>query len=94
MTPTDEWDWELTERAERQLSGFDSQRRDRIIAKLDEVVSDEWGAPPDFLAPVGGSPYEKLRVGDVRLGCIVDRESEVLVVGSIRPRDGAYEGDD
>lgn len=94
MAPSSDWDWELTDRAERQFSNLTPRLQDRIIEKLNEVVTNEWRDPPDFLEPIRNSPYEKLRVGDYRLGCIVDSETNTITVGSIRPREGAYDGDD
>lgn len=94
MTSASEWSWELTDRAEGELTELDPQLRARVVEKLDDIVDHEWRDPPEFLVPVRDSPYDKLRVGSLRLGCVVNDESRVLVVGSIRPRDSAYEGDD
>lgn len=94
MAPNSDWDWEFTDQAERQFSNLTPRLQDRIIEKLNDVVTNEWRDPPDFLEPIRNSPYEKLRVGDYRLGCIVDSETSMITVGSIRPRDSAYDGDD
>ena len=94
MAPENDWRWEFTEQAERQLSKLDSEFQKRIIAKLNEVVHNEWREPPDVLEPLRGSPYQKLRVGDYRLGCVVDANDKLLTVVSVRPRSSAYKGDD
>lgn len=97
MGPTrsdDSWDWEFSPRAESQFAQFGAQRQQRIIDKLDEVVTSEWRSPGDFLEPLTNSPYRKLRVGDYRLGCRLQQSSQTLRVESVRKRDGAYKGDD
>lgn len=88
------WDWVLSPRADDQFEQLDDEMRERIASKLDEVVSSEWRDPEDFLEPLTGSPFQKLRVGGYRLGCRVRRERRVLRVESIRKREGAYSGDD
>ncbi|MFB6142479.1 MAG: type II toxin-antitoxin system RelE/ParE family toxin, partial [Halorientalis sp.] len=65
-----------------------------VTSKLDEVVSSEWREPAEFLEPLTNSPFQKLRVGDYRLGCRLLREERTLRVESIRQREGAYKGDD
>ena len=37
-----EWDWELTDTARRDFDSLDNHARDRIVNKLDEIVTDEW----------------------------------------------------
>jgi mRNA interferase RelE/StbE len=90
----EEWDWVLSPRAHDQFGQLDEVVQERIISKLDEVVSSEWRNPADFLEPLAGSPFEKLRIGGYRLGCRLQREELVLRVESIRKREGAYSGDD
>ncbi|MFB6221745.1 MAG: type II toxin-antitoxin system RelE/ParE family toxin [Halolamina sp.] len=97
MGPTgsdDEWDWEFSPRAETQFSQLDSDRQQRIIDKLDDVVTSEWRSPEAFLEPLTNSPFRKLRVGDFRLGCRLRPESKTLRVESVRKREGAYKGND
>ena len=77
-----------------QFGQLDDETRERIVSKLDDVVSSEWRDPEDFLDSLTGSPFQKLRVGGYRLGCRVHREQRVLRVESIRKREGAYSGDD
>lgn len=88
------WDWEFSPRAETQFSQLDEESQQRIIDKLDEVVTSEWRSPDEFLDPLTNSPFQKLRVGDYRLGCRLRSESGTLRVESVRKREGAYKGDD
>ncbi len=90
-----EWDWELTDTGRRDFSQLDDHARDRIVTKLEEIVTDEWREPPEYLEPLQGAPHDKLRVGQFRLGCRSDRTAKILYVLRIRKRGGdAYRGDD
>lgn len=90
-----EWDWELTDTGRRDFSQLDDHARDRIVTKLEEIVTDEWREPPEYLEPLQGAPHHKLRVGLFRLGCRSDRTAKILYVLRIRKRGGdAYRGDD
>lgn len=91
---SEEWDWEFSPRADDQFSRLEPDVQERVVSKLDEVVSSEWREPGDFLEPLSGSPFQKLRVGDYRLGCRLMRDDAVLRVESIRKRSGAYTADD
>ena len=93
-TSDDEWDWVFSPRAETQLSQLQPETQQRIIDKLDDIVTSEWRDPDDFLEPLQNSPFQKLRIGDYRIGCRLRRESHLLRVESMRKRDGAYQGDD
>jgi len=88
------WDWMLSPRADNQFKQLDNKVQDRITTKLDEVISSEWREPEDFLEPLTKSPFQKLRIGDYRLGCRVKHDQQVIRVESIRKREGAYSGDD
>lgn len=81
-------------RADDQFASLEPDIQNRIVSKLDEVVSSEWREPDAFLESLTGSPFQKLRVGDYRLGCRLMRNDQVLRVESIRKRSGAYTGDD
>lgn len=93
-TTSEEWEWEFSPRAETQLSQLQSDTQQRIIDKLDEVVTSEWREPEAFLDPLQSSPFQKLRVGDYRVGCRLLDDSQTLRVESIRKREGAYKRDD
>lgn len=91
----EEWDWELTDRARRQFDALDQYARDRLVSKLDSIVTDQWREPTDHLEPLQGAPHDKLRVGQFRLGCRADRDEKILYVLAIGKRGGdAYRGDD
>jgi mRNA-degrading endonuclease RelE of RelBE toxin-antitoxin system len=81
-------------RADDQFERLDTQTQEEIVSKLDEVVTSEWRDPEDFLEPITGSPFKKLRVGGYRLGCRLRHDNRVLRVESIRKREGAYSDDD
>lgn len=74
MPPTEDhdWTWEFTSRARRAFEKLDPQEQERITSKLDEIVTDEWREPPDYLEPLPGAPHSKLRIGAFRLGCETD----------------------
>lgn len=90
----EEWEWVLSPRADSQFNQLDEETQQRIVSKLGEVVSSEWRDPDDFFEPLTGSPFQKLRVGEYRLGYRLRHDEQVLRVESIRKREGAYSGDD
>lgn len=90
----EEWDWEFSPRADDQFARLDRATQERIVSKLDEIVTSEWRDPTDYLEPLTNSPFRKLRVGGYRVGCRVARDEHVLRVESIRKRSGAYTADD
>lgn len=71
LAGSNDWDWSFSPRADDQFARLDSGTQERIVSKLEAVVSSEWREPEDFLEPLTGSPFQKLRVGDYRLGCRV-----------------------
>lgn len=91
---SDDWDWSFSPRADGQFASLEPEVQERIVSKLDEVVNSEWREPDAFLEPLTGSPFQKLRVGDYRLGCRLVRDDRLLRVESIRKRSGAYTADD
>lgn len=95
MTSEDgEWTWKFAPQATNQFDGLDDHIQDRIVSKLDEVIGSEWRGPDDYLEPLTGGPFEKLRVGQYRLACVLDHEAFVLEVHRIEHRSGAYTADD
>ena len=95
MTSEDaEWTWKFAPRAADQFDSLDPHMQDRLVSKLDEVVTAEWREPADYLEPLTGGPFEKLRVGQYRLACVLDYETFVLEVHRIEHRSGAYTADD
>lgn len=92
---SDDWSWAFTETATQQFGSLDEYGRERITSKLDEIVTDQWRDPADYLEPLQGVPHQKLRIGPFRLGCRVNHDDRVLYVLRIRKRGGdAYRGDD
>ena len=91
---SEDWTWAFASRAAEQFEGLDAHIQDRIASKLDEVVDSEWRAPAEFLEPLTGGPFSKLRDGQYRLACVLDHDSETLEVHRIEHRSGAYTADD
>lgn len=91
----DEWSWQFRAPAKRTYDDLDAHAQERITDKLDEIVTDRWRTPDDYLEPLTGAPHSKLRIGQFRLGAVCDREAELLDVYTIQRRGSAYEpGDD
>ena len=77
----DGWNWKFTE-------------QERIVSKLDEIITDQWRDPDDYLEPLTVAPHSKLRVGAFRLGCNAVQADQIWVY-TIEKRQGAYKpGDD
>lgn len=92
---SDEWEWQFTDPAERDYETLQPHEQDRITSKLDEIVTDQWRDPSEYLDPLTGAPHSKLRIGAFRLGCEADQDDRVLWVYTIEKRSGAYDpGDD
>jgi len=94
MRSEGEWTWKFAPRAATQFDGLDTHVQDRIVSKLDEIVDSEWRDPDDFVEPLTGGPFSKLRIGQYRLACMVDYGKSVLEVHRIEHRSGAYTADD
>jgi len=91
---TDGWRWTFTPQALDQFESLDPHVQDRIVTKLDEVVDSEWRDPDEFLEPLTGGPFSKLRIGNYRLACTLDRSESVVEIHRIEHRSGAYTADD
>jgi len=89
-----DWQWTFVPRALDQFESLDPHVQDRIVTKLDEVVDSEWREPDEFLDPLTGGPFSKLRIGNYRLACTLDHGDAVLEVHRIEHRSGAYTADD
>lgn len=94
MTSDEDWTWKLTPRAADQFDSLDGHVQDRIVSKLDDVVESEWRDPAEFLGPLTGGPFSKLRIGQYRLACRLNRSESVLELHRIEHRSGAYTADD
>lgn len=49
---SDDWTWEFYERAKRAYDQLDTHAQDRISAKLDDLVADEWRDPDAYIEPL------------------------------------------
>jgi len=89
-----EWNWQFRTPAKRTYDSLDDHAQDRITDKLDEIVTDQWRDPSEYLEPLTGVPHSKLRIGQFRLGAECDPEEQILDVYTIEHRSGAYKADD
>ncbi|ARS89627.1 type II toxin-antitoxin system RelE family toxin [Natrarchaeobaculum aegyptiacum] len=94
MTSDEDWTWKFTPRAADQFASLDPHIQDRIVSKLDDVVDSDWRNPDDFLEPLTGGPFDKLRVGQYRVACVPNHGTATLEVHRIEHRSGAYTADD
>jgi mRNA-degrading endonuclease RelE of RelBE toxin-antitoxin system len=70
---SEEWDWELTDTAKGEYDSLEAYAQERIRSKLNEIVTDQWRGPTEYLEPLEGAPHQKLRIGPFRLGRGVER---------------------
>ncbi len=86
------WTWELSERAADGLEALDADTQQRVLDKLDDVVSDEFRDPPEFANPlIGMRPWQSLRIGDYRAIVRFERDEQVLQVGAVGHRSSIYD---
>jgi len=90
----DGWTWELSAKADADLDNLAPAEQNRILDKLDEIVSSPWRDPPEYGEPLQNSPYRKIRVGEFRLSVSFREGERRLIVARIKRRDGAYTADD
>lgn len=90
----EEWTWELSSKAQGDLDALLPAEQDRILDKLDEIVTSPWRDPPDYGEPLQNSPYKKIRIGEFRLSVTFRQDEQRLVVARIKRRGGAYTADD
>lgn len=91
---SEDWTWRFSQTAAAQFEAREGHVQDRIVTKLDEVVEAQWRDPGDHLEPLTGGPFDKLRVGQYRLACVINRQANALEVHRIEHRSGAYTADD
>ena len=90
----DEWAWELASKGKADLDSLSPVEQDRLIEKLDEIVTSPWRDPPEYGEPLRNSPHKKIRIGEFRLSVTFRTEEQRLVVARIKRRGGAYTADD
>jgi mRNA-degrading endonuclease RelE of RelBE toxin-antitoxin system len=91
---SDDWSWKFRKPARETYDSFDEHTQNRITDKLNDIVDDQWRDPDEYLEPLTGAPYSKLRIGQFRLGAECNYEEKLLDVYTIERRRGAYKGDD
>ena len=85
------WTWELSERAADGLEALDADTQQRVLDKLDDVVSDEFRDPEEFPKPLTGmGPWQSLRIGDYRAVVRFDSDRQIMQVGAIGHRSSIY----
>lgn len=95
MSDEEAWTWRFRTPAKRTYDDLDAHAQDRITDKLDEIVTDQWRDPDDYLEPLTGAPHSKLRIGPFRLGAHCAHDEKILDIYTIERRGGAYTpGDD
>jgi hypothetical protein len=62
MTRSDDWTWEFRPPAARAFEELDTPIQQRIVSKLDDIVTDEWRDPPEYIEPLSGVPHGKIVV--------------------------------
>ncbi len=86
------WTWELSERAADGLEALDADTQQRVLDKLDDVVSDEFRDPPEFAKPLTRMrPWQSLRVGDYRAIVRFDSDRQKMQVGAVGHRSSIYD---
>jgi hypothetical protein len=50
------WRWQFRKPAKRTYDELDTHAQDRITDKRDEIVTDRWRDPDDYLEPLTGAP--------------------------------------
>ena len=91
MSEGGEWDYRVTARAREDLRALDAEVAERIVRKLEEIVSSEFRAPPEWLDPLEQTRYQKLVIGDYRGLVLVRREESVLEVHHVGHRRNIYD---
>jgi mRNA interferase RelE/StbE len=89
-----EWTWELSTTAETDLNSLSPDEQQRILDKLDEIVSSPWRDPPEYGEPLRNSPHKKIRVGEFRLSATFRQGQQRLIIARIKRRGDAYTADD
>jgi mRNA interferase RelE/StbE len=91
MSEDEEWDYRVTDRAREDLRALDAEVAERIVRKLEEVVSSEFRSPSEWLDPLEQTRYQKLVVGDYRGLVLVRHEKSVLEVHHVGHRRNIYD---
>lgn len=74
------------------MEALDDETQQRVLDKLDDVVSDEFRDPPEFAKPLTGlKPWESPPIGDYRAIVRFDRDEEVMQVGAVGHRSSIYD---
>lgn len=91
MSEDGDWDYRITERAREDLRALDAEVAERIVEKLEEVVSSDFRSPPEWLESLEQTRYQKLVVGDYRGLVLVRQQESVLEVHHVGHRRNIYD---
>jgi mRNA interferase RelE/StbE len=91
---SDEWTWRLSSTARSDFERLETDEQERVEGKLDEICETPWRDPPEYGEPLEGSPYRKVRIGDLRLSVTFLHDEREMVVARMKKRGGAYTADD
>ena len=76
-----------SEKAVEKLEKMDSQVRERIVKKLDDIKT----FPEHYLKPLSNVDGYSLRVGDYRVLIKLNKENKEIFVGTIGHRKNIYD---
>lgn len=79
-----DWTWELSSKAQDDLSSFSPPEQEQILNKLDEIVDSPWRDPPDYGEPLQNSPHKKVRIGEFRLAVTFRQSEQRMVACNLR----------
>jgi mRNA-degrading endonuclease RelE of RelBE toxin-antitoxin system len=85
------WDYRFTPQARDDLRALDEETAKRVVEKLEDVVTSTFREPPEWLEPLEGLRYEKLRVGDYRALVVLVRDDRTLEVHQVGHRRNVYD---
>lgn len=77
-----------TEKALKNLKQLPRETAARIVAAVEKIRD----SPLDYLHPLRGSPYFKLRVGNYRVILDLRKKAMIVYVIKVRKRENVYDG--
>jgi mRNA interferase RelE/StbE len=86
----EEWIWRFRPPAKHTYENLDEYVQRQIAEKLDEIVTDWWRDPEDYLESMTDVPYSNLRVGNALLGIECNHDEHTLDIYSIERRGDSH----
>lgn len=81
-------DIRITEDAEEDLAGLETETAERLLSKLEDAA--EWN-PGHYLKKLSGTRLYSIRAGDYRGLCDWNRENDVIVLHAAGHRRNVYD---